>query len=120
MFTHKSRVDTPTYLERTRFSIVHGLDFNPHARCSKRNSLRTEQAMNGKYAWAVAIALLFVVVMSGVIIAQQNDARDSVDVRTDNDSVKIEAPYTKIDRDADGTRIQAPGVDIEVPAQQRQ
>lgn len=75
--------------------------------------------MNGKYAWAVGIAVLFVVVMSGVIIARQNDARDSIDVRTDNDSVKIEAPFTKIDRNADGTRIQAPGVDIEVPAQQR-
>lgn len=43
-----------------------------------------------------------------------------VDVQTRGDDVKIDAPYTSIQKDSRGTRIQAPGVDIELPPKQNQ
>lgn len=43
-----------------------------------------------------------------------------VEVQTRGDDVKIDAPYTSIQKDDSGTRIKAPGVDIELPPKQNQ
>lgn len=43
-----------------------------------------------------------------------------VEVQTRDDDVKIDAPYTSIQKDDSGTRIKAPGVDIELPPKPNQ
>jgi hypothetical protein len=71
----------------------------------------------------VALSLLaVVVVMASVSAYRDRSAQVSVDtpaakVDTDKSSgqTTIDAPYTHIEKDKDGTKIEAPGVKIEVP-----
>ncbi|MEQ1653593.1 MAG: hypothetical protein ABL897_13985 [Hyphomicrobium sp.] len=75
--------------------------------------------------------LVVVLLAAGVILAgsvwamRQSEAErgasfkgPGVSVETRGGDVKIDAPYTSIQKDANGTRIQAPGVDIELPPKQ--
>lgn len=68
------------------------------------------------------------IVISGTAWAMRQPPRESrssisapgVDVQTRGDDVKIDAPYTSIQKDSSGTRIKAPGVDIVLPPKESQ
>jgi hypothetical protein len=57
----------------------------------------------------MAVAAL---VLGAFVLLQNNQATTSV---TTDEGTRIEAPGTKVERNGDETRIQAPGVDITVP-----
>ncbi|MDQ8697522.1 hypothetical protein [Hyphomicrobium sp. LHD-15] len=61
------------------------------------------------------IVLAAFLVLGGAIIVAQTNA-PSTSVSSDRESgTRIDAPGTRVETDADKTRIQAPGVDITVP-----
>lgn len=72
----------------------------------------------------IAAILAGVVVITGAVWATRayREPESSATIRAPGvkidaigDNVKIEAPYTKIEKTDGGTRIQAPGVDINLP-----
>lgn len=67
--------------------------------------------MDQKYVGAVAIGVVAIAVLGGVIIARQGAPTTPT-----TSNATVEAPYTRVEKDADGVRVQAPGVDVQVPA----
>jgi hypothetical protein len=71
----------------------------------------------------LALAILAIVVVVGGVTAYQ---RSQTEVLVDGPGVRVEtnkatgettvdAPFAHIEKDANGTRVQAPGVDVQVP-----
>lgn len=78
--------------------------------------------MNRNTIGVAVIALLAVAVAGGVIVARQSAPDTSVtapSVRVEadkaNGDTKVEAPFTEVEKNEDGVRVQAPGVDVKVP-----
>lgn len=72
----------------------------------------------------IALAIVAtVLVIGGAVWAMRAPVTESrstisapgVDVQTRGGDVKIDAPYTSIQKDGSGTTIKAPGVDIQLP-----
>ncbi len=71
----------------------------------------------------LALAILAIVVVVGGVTAYQ---RSQTEVLVDSPAVRVEtnkatgettvdAPFARVEKDANGTRVQAPGVDVQVP-----
>lgn len=81
---------------------------------------------NSNSTLLVVVLLAAAVILAGSVWAmrQSEDERGAsfkapgVSVETRGGDVKIDVPFTSIQKDSIGTRIQAPGVDIELPPQQ--
>ncbi|MFN0219339.1 MAG: hypothetical protein ACKVP4_11050 [Hyphomicrobium sp.] len=78
--------------------------------------------MDRKYVGAAALGLVAVAIAGSVILARSGEPTTTVtapgvrvETGRENGDATITAPYTNIEKDADGTRIQAPGVDINIP-----
>lgn len=54
-----------------------------------------------------------VVVLAGVVVVAQNAPQGTAVVS--DERTTVDAPGTRVETDKDGTRVQAPGVDITVP-----
>jgi hypothetical protein len=70
------------------------------------------------------IILLFALVAGGVYAYQRSQSEvlvDSPAVRVETNKATgettVEAPFARIEKDESGTRVQAPGVDVNVPKQ---
>jgi hypothetical protein len=70
------------------------------------------------------VVVLFALVVGGVYAYQRSQSEvlvDSPAVRVERNNAtgetKIEAPFTRVEKDQSGTRVQAPGVDVNVPKQ---
>ncbi len=91
--------------------------------------------MNGQLIAAAAIGAIALSIGAGVLAGRNapepsavTPAADSgvttrieapgvrVDTGGDDGSTRVEAPFTKVEKSATGTRIEAPGVDITVPS----
>jgi hypothetical protein len=74
-------------------------------------------------SFSLAIAIAAVVLMGGaVVLVLVNRSQPAVTVtspgarsESSGGDVKIDAPYTKIEKNEKGTNIQAPGVSIQLP-----
>ena len=71
----------------------------------------------------LALAILAIVVVVGGVTAYQ---RSQTEVLVDGPAVRVEtnkatgettvnAPFARVEKDATGTHVQAPGVDVQVP-----
>ena len=71
----------------------------------------------------LALAILAIVVVVGGVTAYQ---RSQTEVLVDGPAVRVEtnkatgettvdAPFARVEKDANGTHVQAPGVDVQVP-----
>lgn len=71
----------------------------------------------------VLVVVLFALIVGGVYAYQRSQTEvlvDSPAVRVETNKAtgetKVDAPFARVDKDASGTRVQAPGVDISVPS----
>jgi NAD/NADP transhydrogenase alpha subunit len=83
--------------------------------------------MKRNYVGAATLALLGLAVVGGVLLARQTDPAvrepattvnaPGVQVETGDQrgGTAVRAPYTNVETDRDGVRVQAPGVDITFP-----
>jgi hypothetical protein len=73
--------------------------------------------MNSSVTWGLAALVAVIIVAAGVVLSQPTDSPKATVEQTagENGGTRIEAPFTKVESDANGTRIQAPGVDIQLP-----
>ncbi|WP_041320965.1 hypothetical protein [Hyphomicrobium denitrificans] len=70
------------------------------------------------------VVVLSALVVGGVYVYQRSQSEvlvDSPAVRIETNKAtgetKVEAPFTRVEKDESGTRVQAPGVDVNVPKQ---
>lgn len=68
------------------------------------------------------VVVLFLLIVGGVYAYQQSQTEvlvDSPAVRVKSNKATgettVDAPFARIEKDASGTRVEAPGVDINVP-----
>lgn len=68
------------------------------------------------------VVVLFLLIVGGVYAYQQSQTEvlvDSPAVRVElnkaTGETTVDAPFARIEKDASGTRVEAPGVDINVP-----
>jgi len=79
--------------------------------------------MNGAKLGSIAlVVVLFVLVVGGVYAYQRSQTEvlvDSPAVRVETNKVTgettVDAPFAHIEKDGNGTRVEAPGVDVNVP-----
>lgn len=83
--------------------------------------------MEQRQITVIALALAALVLFVGAVLTydrpsplpQADRATAPATVRIDSnsasDKTKVEAPFTRVEKDESGTHIQAPGVDIKVP-----
>lgn len=78
---------------------------------------------NSTFSLIVLSIIAALLVIGGTIWAMRGPATESrstvtapgVDIQTQGNDVKIDAPHTSIRKDDSGTTIKAPGVDIQLP-----
>jgi hypothetical protein len=70
------------------------------------------------------VIVLFALIVGGVYAYQRSQSEvlvDSPAVRVETNKAtgetKVEAPFARVEKDESGTRVQAPGVDVNVPKQ---
>lgn len=70
------------------------------------------------------VVVLFALIVGGVYAYQRSQSEVLVDgpavrIETNKATGKttVEAPFARIEKDENGTRVQAPGVDVNVPKQ---
>lgn len=76
----------------------------------------------------IALSLIAAGIVVGAVTAYQRSHTQvivdtpatKVETNKPGDSTTVDAPYTHIEKDKDGTKIEAPGVKIEVPPKQPQ
>lgn len=76
----------------------------------------------------IALSLIAAGIVIGAVTAYQRSHSQvivdtpatKVETNKPGDNTTVDAPYTHIEKDKDGTKIEAPGVKIEVPPKQPQ
>ena len=69
------------------------------------------------------LLLALAIIAAGIAWANRDDATTATmttapapaNIEQRGKDLKIEAPFTRIDKDSSGARIQAPGVDVQIP-----